>query len=173
MFYTLMLAFSFDSSMFQCCIFSFLGIFIGLANNKWSTCYGFLGCYNEDHIIFSTRASSYLRPLCKWCDLKCYASSAWFLWGHINIWGGAFLSLVIFISLCSCSRASWCQFAWLVFLLVVVLEHLGAHFHDRHSCCFFLHPPIQVFKLNPSFRQFSRPWTSNFSLGGFSFTASC
>ena len=48
-----------------------------------------LGCYNEGHIIFSTRTSCNMHSFCKWCYFKCHTSSAWFFWWYIDIWGSA------------------------------------------------------------------------------------
>ena len=51
--------------------------------------FGVLGRHNEDYILFSTRASSYMHSLCKWGDLKCHSSATWFFWGYIDIRGNA------------------------------------------------------------------------------------
>lgn len=45
------------------------------------------GCNNEDHFIFSTRASRHLHSLCQWRHFKCYTQAAWFFWWNFDIWG--------------------------------------------------------------------------------------
>ena len=57
----------------------------------WPSFSCFVGCHNEDNILFSTRASSYMHFICKRCNLKCHSPPAWLLWRNTNLWGDAFI----------------------------------------------------------------------------------
>lgn len=57
--------------------------------------YKFSGCFDEDHLILSTRASSCLHNFSGWFDIKCYTWAATFFWWYIDVRGVLTFSRIV------------------------------------------------------------------------------